>query len=84
MAVRESSEHSAVSEAETPAPVASLTRRAALGKVRYIAPAIVALEVVRPEVALGRSGPVHKRKPRVKHVAPGRSKVTRTRRPKGK
>jgi hypothetical protein len=32
-------------------------RRAVVAKLAYVVPAIVALEVARPAVALGRSGP---------------------------
>jgi hypothetical protein len=34
-----------------------LNRRAVFGKLMYVAPTIVALNVAQPAVALGRSGP---------------------------
>ncbi len=49
--------------AQAPPPTGDrLTRRAAVGKLRYVAPAIVAIEVVHPQTALGRSGPLGKAK----------------------
>jgi hypothetical protein len=41
---------------ESPAD-AQLDRRAVVGRLAYVVPVIVALEVARPAVALGRSGP---------------------------
>jgi hypothetical protein len=38
-------------------PEEQFGRRAAVAKLAYVVPAIVALEVARPAVALGRSGP---------------------------
>ena len=34
-----------------------LTRRTVIAKVRYVPPAVAVLAVLKPEVALGRSGP---------------------------
>ncbi len=44
------------SETATEALGASMSRREALGKMSYVAPAIVALQVSKPGLGLGRSG----------------------------
>ena len=55
-----------------------LTRRAALGKLRYVPPAIAVLEVLRPEVALGRSGPATKGKAKGKGKGKSKQRSKRT------
>ena len=44
----------------------ALSRREALGKLRYVAPAIVAIKIAHPQTVLGRSGPVRAQRPKNK------------------